>query len=337
MPSLTLWITRPLIVLIAILPSTAQAQAIDLRFATDWVAQAEHGGFYQALAKGYYAKAGLNVTIIQGSPGINIPLLLGAGRVDLALATDSFTAVNIAHAGIPARAIMAVFQKDPQILISHPRDDLPDLAALKGKPIRIAAAARAGYWQWLKNAFGFNDAQIRPYDFNLAPFIIDHKAIQEGYITSEPYLIEREAGIRPQIFWLADYGYAGYGAVIMVSDAFAAKHGEAVTAFIAATQRGWIDFLFGDSTPGRKRIQHANPLMQDDVIEAAIRLMRRYALTESAATEKHGFGAMTAQRWHQFVAQMEDAGVYPPGIAADKIYTLRFLDAARARAQQADD
>src|SRR3954452_9266973 len=165
-------------------PATAQVAAAPekISFATDWKAQAEHGGFYQALATGLYRKHGLEVTIRQGGPGSDTQQLLASGAVDMALGSNSFYPVNLVQAGAEVRAVMTSFQKDPQILMTHPRDDIKSIADMKGKPILISNTARSTFWIWLKAKYGFTDDQIRSYTFNMAPWLQDKSAIQQGYL-----------------------------------------------------------------------------------------------------------------------------------------------------------
>src|ERR1041385_6136960 len=163
-----------------------------ISFVTDWKAQAEHGGFYEALALGFYRARALDVRIIEGGPSVNVPQLLAGSAADFGIGSNGFIPLNLVRAGAPIKAVMAVFQKDPQVLIAHPRADVRRLADMKGKPIMIADASIVAFWPWLKAKYGFSNSQIRKYTFNLAPFLIDPKAIQEGYLTSEPYTIERE-------------------------------------------------------------------------------------------------------------------------------------------------
>ncbi len=184
-----------------------EAGRIRLRFATDWRAQAEHGGFYQALASGAYEKRGLNVQIVQGGPGVNVPQLLASGAVELGMGSNSFIPMNLVAEGAPVKAVAAFFQKDPQVLIAHPDPALKTIADLKGRPILLADASITAFWVWLKAKYGFTDDQVRKYTFNPAPFLADKRAVQQGYLTSEPYTIEKEAGFAPRVFLLADEGY----------------------------------------------------------------------------------------------------------------------------------
>jgi len=155
-----------------------------IRFITDWKAQAEHGGFYQALAEGLYSERGLDVSITQGGPSVNVPQILAGGAADFGMGSNAFIPLNMRREGAKFKAVMAVFQKDPQVLITHPRSDITSIGDMKGKPIMIGDASTVTFWPWLKAKFAFDDRQIRKYTFNLAPFLVDQNAIQEGYLSS---------------------------------------------------------------------------------------------------------------------------------------------------------
>ena len=187
-------------------PPGAPPAANRIRLATDWRAEAEHGGYYQALATGEYARRGLQVEIIQGGPGVNVPQLLAAGAAEFGVGSDAFIVMNLAAEKVPVKAVMAVFQKDPQVLMAHPDAGIRSLADMKGHPILLADASVGGFWVWLKAKYGFTDAQVRKYTFSSAPFLADKRAVQQGYVTSEPYTIEKESGLKPEVFLLADEG-----------------------------------------------------------------------------------------------------------------------------------
>ncbi|HSZ10652.1 MAG TPA: ABC transporter substrate-binding protein, partial [Rhizomicrobium sp.] len=207
-------------------------------FVTDWKAQAEHGGFYEALAEGLYKKHGLDVHIMEGGPAVNVPELLAGGAADFGMGSNAFIPINMMREGAHVRAVMAIFQKDPQVLLTHPRNDVKTLADMRGKPIMVSDATISAFWPWLKAKFGFEDSQIRKYTFNLAPFLVDPKAIQEGYLSSEPYTIEKQAGFAPQIFLLADNGYPGYANMVLVPQHWIDTNPKAVQAFVDATAQG---------------------------------------------------------------------------------------------------
>ncbi len=294
-------------------------------FVTDWKAQAEHGGFYQALAKGYYLKRGLDVHIMQGGPAVNVPQLLAGGAADFGMGSNGFIPLNLVREKAGIRAVMAVFQKDPQVLVTHPRKDIRSLADMKGKPILISDAATATFWPWLKAKFGFEDRQIRRYTYNLAPFLTDETAIQEGYLSSEPYTIETEGGFKPQVFLMADYGYPGYANMVLVPQKWIDGKPKIVQAFVDATIEGWRDYLTGDPAPANKLIKADNPEISDAVLKQAVEKMNLYGIAGGAGS----IGTMTDARWKTFFETMASEGLYDKGLDYKAAYDLRFLKKAQ--------
>ena len=303
----------------------AAAQLTSIRFATDWRAQAEQGGFYEALANGEYQKRGLDVKIIQGGPGVNVPQLLAAGAVEMGMGSNSFIVLNLAQQGAPVKAVAAYFQKDPQVLIAHPDQGIRTIADLKGHPILLSDASVTAFWVWLKAKYGFTDAQIRKYTFNAAPFLADKRVAQQGYVTSEPYTIEKQAGLKPAVFLLADSGYPGYANMALAPDSLIQKNPVAVKAFVEASAKGWHDYLYGDPKPADALIRQANPEMTQDVLDQAREKMRSYGLADSGDAATLGPGAMTDARWKDFYDMAESQGVYPKTLNYKKAYTLQFL------------
>jgi NitT/TauT family transport system substrate-binding protein len=297
-----------------------------ISFVTDWKAQAEHGGFYQALAEGLYTKRGLDVAIVQGGASVNVPQILAGGAADFGIGSNNFIALNLTKEGAKIKAVMAVFQKDPQVLITHPRDDIKSIADMKAKPIMIGDAATVTFWPWLKAKFGFSDTQIRKYTFNLAPFLVDQTAIQEGYLSSEPFLVEKEGHFKPQIFPLADAGYPGYGNMVLVPEKWIAEHPDMVQAFVDASIEGWMHYLYGDPAAGNALIKRDNPEMTDDIIAQAIDKMKSYGVVLSGDAERLGLGAMTDARWQEFFDSMAKEGIYPSSLNYRDAYTLQFID-----------
>lgn len=308
----------------------APAHALErIVFATDWKAQAEHGGFYQAVAKGFYTKRGLAVEIRQGGPGINIPQLMGAGAIDFGIGSSSFMPLNMLREGAKAKAVMAVFQKSPEILMTHPRSDISSLADIKGHPIMLADASIGAVFVWLKAKYGYEESQIRKYTFNMAPFLLDPKAIQQGYLTSEPFMFERETGVKPQIFLYADHGYPSYATLVMVNTRVINEKPGIVKAFVDASIEGWRDYLHGDSAPGNALIARDNPEMSPELIAQAIEKLNAYGIVESGDTGRLGIGAMSDARWAEFFRVMSASGVYPPDLDVRSAYTLQFIGAKR--------
>jgi NitT/TauT family transport system substrate-binding protein len=294
-------------------------------FVTDWKAQAEHGGFYEAQAEGLYAKYALNVKIVQGGPSVNVPQLIAGGAAEFGIGSNDFIALNIVKAGAPIRAVAAIFQKDPQVLITHPRGDIKRLADMRGKPIMISDAATVAWWPWLRAKYGFTDSQIRKYTFNLAPFIVDPNAIQEGYLSSEPYTIETKAHFKPQVFLLADNGFPGYANMVFAPQKWIDGNPGAVQAFVNATHDGWLAYLNGNPAPANALIKHDNPEMNDALIKQAIAKMKAYGIVLSGDAAPLGVGAMTDAGWKNFFDTMVKDGLYDKTLNWRAAYDLRFV------------
>ena len=303
----------------------APAGATVIRFATDWRAEAEQGGIYQALATGEYQKRGLDVRIIPGGPGVNVPQLLAAGAADLGVGSNSFAVMNLANEHVPVRAVMASMQKDPQVLMAHPNAGIATLADLKGHPILLSDSAVTSFWLWLKAKYGLADAQVRKYTFSSAPFLSDARAVQEGYVTSEPYTVEQEGHIKPVVMLLADNGYPGYAALILAPDTLVGSNPKAVQAFVDATAAGWASYLNGDPRPGDALILKDNPEMKPDVLAQAREKMKTYAIVQTAGTP---IGVMSDARWKAFFDMAASLGVYPKTLDPKAAYTLQFLPKA---------
>jgi len=243
------------------------AQAQDrVAFGLDWKAEAEYGGYYQALATGIYARHGLDVSIRQGGPQVNQAQLLLAGRLDFILSSNSYLVLNMVQERLPLVAVAAFFQKDPSILVAHPGQGNDSFEALRGKPIMIGADTRLGWWNFLRSRFGYTDAQIRPYTFNLAPFLANKAAIQQGYLGSEPYAIRTEAGFDPVILLLADAGFQGYGSLLTTRTDQARDRPDLVQRFVDASVEGWAAYLDGDPAPAHALIRRENPEMTDGLL-----------------------------------------------------------------------
>jgi NitT/TauT family transport system substrate-binding protein len=303
--------------------ASGQPQRTVIRFATDWRAQAEHGGFYQALASGEYAKRGLDVQIVQGGPGVNVPQLLASGAVELGMGSNSFIVMNLAQEGVPVKAVAAFMQKDPQVLIAHPDPAVNSIADLKGRPILLSDASVTAFWVWLKAKYGFADDQVRKYTFNSAPFLADPRAVQQGYATSEPYTIEKQAGLKPKVFLLADEGYPGYATMVLAPDSLIAKNPAAVQAFVEASAKGWNDYLNGDASAADALIRKDNPEMTQDVLDQAREKLKSYRIV--TGDENLPLGTMTDARWKTFFDVASGQGVYPKSLDYQRAYTLQFV------------
>ena len=305
------------------LPRAATAESV--AFGTDWKAEAEHGGFYQAIATGIYKRYGLEVNLRPGGPQVNHAQLLAAGVLDFNIASNSFVPLNFVAEKIPMVAVAAIFQKDPSVLIAHPSEGGDSLAAFKGRPIMISGDTRVTSWLFLKEKFGYTDDQIRPYSFSVAPFLADQKAIQQGYLTSEPYTIEKE-GVHPVVLLLADAGYGSYGALIETSEKLVREQPDLVQRFVNASIEGWYSYLYGDPAPGNALIKRDNPEMTDALIAYGMEKMKAYGILDSGEAKQYGIGAMSEARWRDFFDTMVKAGLYPAGMDFEKAYTLQFIN-----------
>ncbi|MBO9707750.1 MAG: ABC transporter substrate-binding protein [Caulobacter sp.] len=291
-----------------------------LKLATDWKGEAELGGYYQAVATGEYAKRGLDVTLIQGGPGVNVPQLLATGAVDVGVGSNSFIVLNLAKEKVPVKAVAAFMDKDPQVLIAHPDQGINGIGDMKGRPILLSDASKTAFWVWLRAKHGFTDDQVRSYNYSAAPFLADKRVIQQGYVTSEPYLIEKEGKVKPAVFLLADDGYPSYASMVLVPDALIAKNPTAVKAFVEATAAGWVSYVYGDAKPGDALILKDNPEMTQDVLDQAREKMRAYGVVP-----RTGVGAMTDARWAEFFKATSSQGVYPTDMDYKRAYTLDFI------------
>jgi NitT/TauT family transport system substrate-binding protein len=309
----------------AALATAREAAAEAVNFGTDWKAEAEHGGYYQAIAKGIYQKHGLEVNLRPGGPQVNHAQLLAAGVLDFNIASNSFVPLNFVQQKIPMVTVAAIFQKDPSVLIAHPGQGDDTLAALKGKPIMIGSDTRVTAWQFLKQKFGYTDDQIRPYTFSAAPFLADPTAIQQGYLTSEPFVIEQQ-GVKPVVLLLADAGYGSYGALIETSQKLAQEKPELVQRFVDASIEGWYSYLYDDPAPANNLIKKDNPEMTDALLAYGRDKMKEYGVIDSGDAKQSGIGAMTEARWRDFFETMVKAGLYPADLDFRKAYTLRFVN-----------
>ncbi len=311
---------------LSLLASPALA-ADKVSFGTNWLAEAEHGGYYQAVADGTYAKYGLDVTIVQGGPQANNELLLAAGRLDFYMGGNLLLAFDAVARGVPIIVVAADFQKDPQIVMSHPGVGLDKWADLpNASPAFIGKEGLVSFYQWMRSAYGFKEENVRPYTFNPGPFIADTHSIQQGYVTSEPFAVEREGHFKPNIFLFADYGYGTYATTIETRADLVANKPDVAQRFVDASAIGWYNYLYGDNTKANALIKKDNPDMTDEQIAFSIGKIKEYGLADSGDTLKLGIGAMTDERVKGFFDSMVKAGVVKPDVDYKKAYTLQFVD-----------
>jgi NitT/TauT family transport system substrate-binding protein len=305
--------------------ASAQAQTLDkVRFGTNWVAEAEHGGFYQALADGTYKKYGLEVTIVPGGPNVNNRILLAVGKLDFFMSANSLQSFDAVEHNIPTVAVAASFQKDPQVLIAHP--DVKEFTDLKKLTLFVSKEGMASYFQWLKADYGFSEAKVKPYTFNPQPFLADPHSAMQGYVTSEPYAVEKLGHFKPKLFLIADHGFNSYSTLIETRRDLVEKKPDLVQRFVDASAIGWYHYLYGDPSPGNALIKQQNPEMTDDMLAYSIAKMKEFGIVDSGDTAKLGIGAMTDARWKSFYDKMVHAGVVKAGLDYQRAYTLQFVD-----------
>jgi len=313
--------------MIALPHSASAAPALQkVTFGLDWVAEAEYGGYYQAVATGIYKKFGLDVTIREGGPEVNNAQLLLAGKLNFDITSNGFLAFNFVKEHIPFIAVAAMFQKDPDILLAHRSTGETSFAALKGKPIAVSSDTRASWWLFLAHKYHYSDSQLRPYDFNLAPFFTNKNLAVQGFLTSEPFLVKQKTGHYPVVLRLDKAGFDGYAQLVATSKKLVATDPSLVQRFIAASAAGWKSYLNGNPAPAFALIRKANPDMTMPLLKFGYDVLKKDGIVESGDTKTLGIGAMTNARWKGFYDQMRDAGMYPANFDYKAAYTLQFVD-----------
>jgi NitT/TauT family transport system substrate-binding protein len=307
--------------------AAAQAQTLDkVSFGTNWVAEAEHGGHYQALVDGTYRRYGLDVTIVPGGPQVNNRILLPVGKLDFFMSANTLQSFDAVEQNIPTLAVAAMFQKDPQVLIAHPDQGIDTFEDLKKLTLFISKEGLASYFQWLKADFGFSEAKVKPYTSNPQPFLADKQSAMQGYVTSEPYAIEKQAGFKPKVFLIADQGFNSYSTLIETRRDLVEKKPDLVQRFVDASIIGWANYLYGDNRATNALIRRNNPEMTDELLAYSVAKMKEYGIVDSGDAATLGIGAMTDARMQNFYDKMLRAGVVKPSIALAKAYTLQFVN-----------
>lgn len=321
--------TQRTLSLLAALLCAASAQAEDkVVFATNWKAQAAHGGFYQALADGTYKKYGLDVTIQPGGPQVNNRPLLPAGRIHFLMTGNLLHNFDNAKNGVPTVVVAAMFQKDPQALIAHPGQGYEKFEALKNAPTAlIAKDGQFSWWQWLKVTHGFKDEALKPYNYNLGPFLANPKAIQQGYSVAEPIYVENQGKFKPVVHLLADHGFSTYSTVIEARTETVKNNPDLVQRFVDASILGWVNYLYGNRRAANALMIKDNPEMTEAELEASTALMKQQGIVDSGESLASGIGAMNAGRVKDFYEQMVKAGLYKPGeVDLAKVATYQFVN-----------
>jgi NitT/TauT family transport system substrate-binding protein len=310
----------------AVPPGRAQTMLDKVSFGTNWVAEAEHGGFFQAVADGTFAKYGLDVTIVPGGPNDNNRMLLIAGKLDFFMAANTLMSFDAVANNVPVVTVAAIFQKDPQVLLTHPEANITKLEGLKPLTLFVSKEGISSYFQWLRSEYAFSEDKVRPYTFNPQPFLANKQSAMQGYVTSEPYAIEKTAGFKPGIILLADYGFNSYSTLIETRSDLIDKKPDLVQRFVNASLVGWYNYLYGDNSAANATIKKLNPEMTDELIGYSVAKMKEYGIVDSGDALRDGIGAMTDARIASFFDKMVRAHVVRSDIDYRKSYTLRFIN-----------
>jgi len=273
------------------LAAAVQAQE-KFTYMTNWYAQAEHGGFYQAVATGLYKRHGLDVTIKMGGPQVNIMQLMAAGQTDCIMGSSDMQIMVARAGGVPVVTVAAIFQKDPQVFIAH--EQVKSFEDMKDKTILIAPSAQRGYWLWLKSKYGLQDSQVRPYTFNIQPFVADKNTVQQGYLTSEPFAVQK-AGVKANTFLFADHGWTSYATTISCMEDTVKNRPKVIDSFVKATMEGWKSYL-ADPAPGNALIKKDNPNMSDEQLAYSVSKLKELQMVTGGDATKAGIGIITPER-----------------------------------------
>ncbi|HAT1576289.1 TPA: ABC transporter substrate-binding protein [Raoultella ornithinolytica] len=287
---------------------------------TSWYAQAEQGGYYQAQATGIYKKYGLEVDIRSGGPQVNGMQLLLSKRADVIIGYDLQLLEGIQR-GFQAKAIAAPFQYDPQGLLTH--TDVTSLEGLKGKTILVSSSGQATWWPWLKGQYQLNDAQARPYTFNIQPFVADDNVAQQAYVSSEVFQVQK-AGVKSNFFLFSEHGYPPFGGILIARPETIADRNAALAKFVRASMEGWVSYL-NNPAPGNALIKKDNPKMTDDLLAWAVTQIRQHHLIDGGDAASEGWGTMTETRWRKTRDFMVSANLLDAATDWKQAYTTEFV------------
>jgi NitT/TauT family transport system substrate-binding protein len=311
--------------LIVSLTAPALAQNVAVTFGTNWLAQAEHGGFYQSVADGTYAACGLDVTIMPGGPQVNNRALMLAGRIDYNMGGNLLEAFSAVQEGIPVVVVAASFQKEPQVILTHP-GRVSSFEDLKTLPtLLIGDAGYASFYQWMIKAYGFTEEQRQPYTFNPAPFIADKDSGMQGYLSSEPLMVEKEGGFVPDVWLIADAGYSTYSTLIETMAETVASKPDQVKCFVEGSIKGWYNYLYGDNSAANAMIKTDNPDMTDEQIAFGITKMKEAGIVDSGDALTMGIGVMTEEKVKDFFDKMVEADVVAGDIDWKAAFTTAYV------------
>lgn len=304
---------KPTLLLLALAASAlhgATPAPFKITVQLDWVAEPEHGGFYQAQAKGYFREEGLDVTLIPGGPGAHVMPSVATGKADIGQADSTNTLLQQAE-GLPVVQFAAVFQDDPSGILVHADSSVRRFEDLQGKT--LIARPEWAFLKFLQKKYNLTFT-ITPQNFSVAAFLGNKEALQQGYFIAEPYHIVQAGGKQPRFLSTWDAGFRAY-AVLVTNRKFARENPERLRAFLRAYIRGWRDYLEGDPAPAHAEMKKANPTNTD----AFMTFSRKMILDEKLVTGRDAdggidkIGRLSAERFTTQIRQMEELGILPKG------------------------
>jgi NitT/TauT family transport system substrate-binding protein len=304
-------LSKLMIALSLITVANAAVAAEKATFQMSWKAEAEHGGYYDALVKGFYSDCGVDMTIRQGAPGVDGAQLLAGGAVDFTLVPFIDTVLQLNQAGFPARAVMGTYQRTAQIFMTHADNGINTPEDMRGKPIMISAINRTTFWPFFRDKYGWSDSQIRAFTGQMAAFFADKQAIQQDFISNGPFLVKKQTGETPKIFLFHDYGYLSYGSMVATSQTTIDKRPKVVECLVQASVKGWKDY-FANPKPAFEIIKKEDPQNSDDLLDYAYGTLKSAHLIETEDTDKRGIGWMSDERWKAHYEMLVSKGLLKP-------------------------
>lgn len=301
----------------------APGTRVAVRFQTDWFPEPEHGGYYQALAQGYYAGEGLDVEILPGGPNSGSLTAVATGRADLGMGNGNDVITAIAR-GVPVRIVAAEMQHDAQGILFHEEHPIRTVHDLDG---RIIMAGPASVWvQLIQQRYGIKFS-LHPLAGDLARFMNDRTFLQQCFVTNEPYFA-RQRGARADAVLVSSLcpDYDPYR-VIYAGRSFLAQHPEVVGHFVRASIRGWTDYLTGDPAPAHAMLGRLRPDLPAGFMASSIKAMRDHRLVLGDPARGERMGLLTRERLQRQIALLREMGVLDKSVTVDDVATLEFIPA----------
>ena len=300
-------------------PSATAAAPVKIRFQTDWYPQPEHGGYYQALAKGYYAAEGLDVEILPGGPNAQVMASVAVGRADLGMTNGDDVIVAIAR-GVPIKMVGAEMQRDPQGILFHAEHPLKSLQDLQGRT--LMAGSGSTWIEVMRKKLGV-EFTLLPLVGDLARFMNSTEFVQQCFVTNEPYFA-KQRGANVGALLIASDTYEPYR-VMFASQDFIAKHPEVVAKFVRASVHGWVDYLGGDPAPANKILAEKRSDLTPEFMAYSIKAMNEYKLVSGDPAKGEFAGQITAARLEKQIKLLQEVGVLDKPVAVADVATFEFI------------